>query len=548
MKMKATWIRILLLASAFAALGSGEALAQLRPEQVLVVANARSPESVALARTYLRLRKIDPEQLVLVKTTTQMTVSREDYDAQIAHPIRKALIERELRDQIRCICLIYGVPVKVEGPRRPAGGTEEVWRSIVAESHRRLAQQAGRLEKLSDLLARLKTQDLSQLRALLADSLEPLMDLPAVEKLRQQLPGYFDLASKRIQALPAGTFKTLARKAYSGVVSKVVGLEGLLQRATDLAPQVRRATSEELARLRESILELRSEEDTQDNARKVAAMIARARGLAGLNAYAVDLLSADPSDMSDACVDSELALLWMDDYDLSRWQENPLHWKHAKKDKPDSAPALMTARLDGPGAPDVLRMLKASVETEEVGLRGKMYIDAGGMPQARSYDKQLIALAEFLDQKDALSVRLDTRREVFAKASAPDAGLYVGWYSLQNYVPAFLWNKGAVGWHISSFEARDLRKPQSRSWCVKMIQNGVAATIGAVDEPYLSAFPSPQEFFSLLLTGKATLAQCYWRCIPHASWRMTLLGDPLYNPYKAAPRLRPADLPKGLLD
>jgi hypothetical protein len=81
-----------------------------------------------------------------------------------------------------------------------------------------------------------------------------------------------------------------------------------------------------------------------------------------------------------------------------------------------------------------------------------------------------------------------------------------------------------------------------------MIQNGVVATVGAVNEPYLSAFPLPQEFFPLLLTGKATLAECYWRCIPHTSWRMSLLGDPLYNPFKGSARLSAEDLPKGLTD
>ena len=95
-------------------------------------------------------------------------------------------------------------------------------------------------------------------------------------------------------------------------------------------------------------------------------------------------------------------------------------------------------------------------------------------------------------------------------------------------------------------EADSLREPHSRRWCGKMIQNGVAATLGAVGHPRLGAFPRPEKFFALLLTGKYTLADCYWRTVPHASWRMTLIGDPLYTPFKNNPQLPVSALPKGL--
>ena len=91
-----------------------------------------------------------------------------------------------------------------------------------------------------------------------------------------------------------------------------------------------------------------------------------------------------------------------------------------------------------------------------------------------------------------------------------------------------------------------LRDPDSREWCVKMLQNGVAATLGPVKEPFLQAFPLPQEFFPLLLTGECPLAECYWRTVPSTSWMMTLICDPLYNPYRADPALDVGALPRGL--
>jgi uncharacterized protein (TIGR03790 family) len=65
-----------------------------------------------------------------------------------------------------------------------------------------------------------------------------------------------------------------------------------------------------------------------------------------------------------------------------------------------------------------------------------------------------------------------------------------------------------------------------------MIEERVAATLGPVDEPFLSAFPPPDLFFSLLVNGNWTLAECYALSQPFWSWKMVLIGDPLYRPFQ----------------
>jgi len=70
--------------------------------------------------------------------------------------------------------------------------------------------------------------------------------------------------------------------------------------------------------------------------------------------------------------------------------------------------------------------------------------------------------------------------------------------------------------------------------------------LGAVAEPYLHAFPRPDDFIPLLLTGKLTLAEVYWRTTPLTSWKISMVGDPLYTPFKNAPALRVEDLPEAL--
>ncbi len=142
-----------------------------------------------------------------------------------------------------------------------------------------------------------------------------------------------------------------------------------------------------------------------------------------------------------------------------------------------------------------------------------------------------------------LEVVLDNAQPLFPPDSCPDAALYCGWYSLGKYVDAFRWSPGAIGYHIASSEAVDLYSAGSTLWCPAMLERGVVATLGPTFEPYLAAFPLPDEFFSLLLTGESTLAEAYWRTTPFVSWAMVLVGDPLYSPFKNHPALAPSALP-----
>jgi uncharacterized protein (TIGR03790 family) len=109
---------------------------------------------------------------------------------------------------------------------------------------------------------------------------------------------------------------------------------------------------------------------------------------------------------------------------------------------------------------------------------------------------------------------------------------------LRKYVDAFDFVPGAVGYHIASFEAVSIKRPNEQGWVRGLLDDGIAATIGPVAEPYLQSFPRPNEFFGLLLTGEYTLAECYAYTVPGTSWMHLLIGDPLYNPFQNTPYLR----------
>jgi len=245
-------------------------------------------------------------------------------------------------------------------------------------------------------------------------------------------------------------------------------------------------------------------------------------------------------------VDSELTLLLVQDYPKVHWLPNPLHLRYDKEPamRRFRQAVVMVGRLDGPTPEIARRLVDDALKTEAQGLKGTCYLDARGLKgkeQVGSYawfDAHLEHLAELMKQRSTMKVVLDRRPGLFLRGSCPQAALYCGWYSLRKYVPSFTWQKGSVAYHVASAEATTLRKPGSQVWCKRLLEEGVAATLGPVAEPYLMAFPLPDDFFPLLMEGKLSLLEVYFRTIPHLSWQMILIGDPLYKPFKRDPAWR----------
>jgi len=258
-------------------------------------------------------------------------------------------------------------------------------------------------------------------------------------------------------------------------------------------------------------------------------------------------------DETQAAVDSELALLWQSDYDLYRWQPNPLY-RHLPEPVAKRLPSIvMTCRLDGPTPDLVRRLIDDALAAEKDGLTGKVYVDARGIKWDRKadapgtgyggYDEALREMAALLEKQAKLDVVLDDKPALFEPGACPDAALYCGWYSLANFVDCCKFRRGAVAYHIASSEAVSLRNPQAKYWCKNLLEKGACVTLGPVAEPYTVGFPKPAEFFGLLVSGEYPLAECYWKTAYFSSWMTTLVGDPLYNPYRKTPKLKAADIP-----
>jgi len=244
-----------------------------------------------------------------------------------------------------------------------------------------------------------------------------------------------------------------------------------------------------------------------------------------------------------AAVDSDLALALNDDYSLSGWLPNPyfLGFYHQDGQKtPERDDVLMVSRIDGPDLATAHRLIQDSLAVEKAGgLHGRACFDARWpLPEKNKlsgyalYDASLHRAAQFIRQSGRMPVCLNQSPSLFARGDCSDTALYCGWYSLGNYVDAFTWVQGAIGYHIASGECATLKNPQNNGWCRQILAHGAAATIGPVYEPYVQGFPLPELFFGKLIEGYLSLGESFLVSLPYLSWQVILIGDPLYQPFQ----------------
>lgn len=386
----------------------------LTPAEILVVVNDRVAGGRELAAHYMRARGVPADNLIALQVSRGETMPRREYEEAVAAPIRRAVEARAESRPVRCLLLMFGMPLRVLPPE------------------------------------------------------------PAPEEIA------------RLEAL--------------GQWKRMVAAE-LDQRAENTGPAVEGLK----------------------------------RRLAEFDAEALRLSKADQS----AALESELMLVASGPYPLSGWVPNPLFLPHrGKNGVAEGRSVIMASRLDGPDLSTVRRMIDDSLAAEATGLDGRACFDARwpASPEAPKdpyllFDRAIHRAAAILRASGRIAVTLEETGALFQPGRCPDPGLYCGWYSLGRYVDAFGWKPGAVGYHVASSECVSLKTPANTQWCQRLLESGAAATIGPVEEPYLQAFPPPDLFFGLLVGGRLTLAECYAASTPFLSWRMVLIGDPLYRPF-----------------
>jgi uncharacterized protein (TIGR03790 family) len=529
------------------------AQAELKPNEVGVIASARGRESADLARHYMQARGIPPENLLVLEVSNNAVVTRQIWESKLRPAVRKWLLSEGREGRIRCLVTLWDIPLKI-GP-------------VDAKSSRGIAVGEGLQAARLDLQRRLR-RVLHGFNTLLdsnAAPLEPFREGADAAVLSKALDVPFQKALKKVRELAAQSPGTLAVKRAETQLDRdytlALGLAGSLQvleqqRQQKGAPEAllrqeidrKRA---ELAGLALAVQALQQLPETPERDEMIISQRILMEGLLGAYNWVSQQSELWKKNETTASFDSELSLVLWADHPLLRWIPNPLNHTQGLAGRA-LPPTLIVSRLDGPSVDIAKRLVNDAVAVEKEGLTGKIYIDARGIKTNTGpgsygdYDQSLRDLATLLREKSALPVTFNDEQELFQPGECPDAALYCGWYSLRKYVPAFVWKRGSVGYHIASNEAITLSDPKSEVWCKRMLDDGIAVTLGPTFEPYLVAFPRPAEFFPLLMTGKLCLGEVFALTNPLQSWAITLVGDPLYNPFRNKPALQVDDLPAPL--
>lgn len=524
--------------------------AALRPEEIAIVAVRGNRESEALAEYYAQQRQIPEDNICLVVMPRGETITREKWRWAVRPEIGKWLADNDSTGRIRCLATVWGVPLKI-GPAAADSPQGSRYREYLE------GERTHRVELLKDIIASFEllapgVADVSGADA--GERSDPASQDSEFAKLQQQLETELQAAQRRIGGLTDNQQRGQATARLQQLATAAGGAQVLLQsldrRLAEAGeqgedPQTRagferlRGSAAAYAQF-DQLLERRAPSIERDSL--LLDILSRGRGLIKSIEWLDEQLKVIDKNQTGASFDSELSLvLWPDDYQLLRWQPNYLRAEFDHSQLRDTYRTLMVSRIDAPTYERAKDLIDSAIEVEEQGLQGKVYLDARGIgkldqPQVApgsyaDYDRALLLTAEGFRQQTTMEVVLNESPELFQAEECPDAALYCGWYSLAKYVDAFQWNRGAVAYHLASAEARTLHDPESEVWCKRLLEEGVCATMGPVQEPYLMAFPRPNEFFSLLIQGELTLVECYYRTKLYNSWAMTLIGDPLYRPF-----------------
>jgi uncharacterized protein (TIGR03790 family) len=510
----------------------------LTPEDLIVVFNVNVPESRKVATYYAFKRGIPPENLVGVKVSTQEDMARQEYEQQLLPPLRRKVVEMRLAYRDPAIILIYGIPLRVGAAVLTAA--EQDLQALTGVQVKKIPSQAwGKLLELQGLLTRVK----------LSEQPRVLWTGPTVKevfKLAAELLPRADRLLKwpRDHEIPSETRNRVAALTteLSGHTPGREGESGQKKQEEIRPPEVPLPEATRVP----GPAGLKPGASLVAQAQYLGDRMRSSKGLLGELRFWEHLHQIYEHPQSGAAVDSELTLLLAQNYPKVHWLPNPLNLRFDQEPfmQRFRRAVVMVGRLDGPTPEIARRLVDDALKIEKTGLTGTCYLDARGLKadaQVGSYgwfDVHLVRLAQLMKEHSKFKVVLDQKPGLFPPGSCPQAALYCGWYSLAKYVASCTWRQGAVAYHVASAEATTLRRPGSQVWCKRMLEEGVAATLGPVSEPYLMAFPLPDDFFPLLMTGKRSLLEVYFRTLPNLSWQMILIGDPLYTPFRKKPAWR----------
>jgi uncharacterized protein (TIGR03790 family) len=522
----------------------------LGPSEVMVLYTTKSARSLQVAKHYVKVREIPEQNLIALNCTAGENISEVEYRTSVVPQVQKALAANPA---IKCIVTTYDVPLRMNGVQLSAAEKKEVV-ALTEQLDALLADIDRSVTAYETLAGGTPTTQTAD------PPVPPAKDKKTLQGLLPKLQNAGRGAAERIAKLPEDQ-RTAPVTEMLKLQEQVAGLSGLLSgfKIKEGVPgaQAGYAHMEKLqTQLRETeskIHELMKDRHNPAARKQIIDLRKTTHGLAGQAHQIENFLALMQPPETESCFDNELAMVVAEqDYSRARWVSNPKNIAvYDQVQRMRKVPqAILVARVDNATVPDTIRMIDIGVEVEKKGLDGKMYLDARGIKEGAYsvMDVMLRELAAWMKDNSTMEFSLDDKEPLIEAKDCPNAALYCGWYSLHTYRDSCQWVKGGVGYHVASHEMLSLHGPNhvpgqpppppETGWVVNLLKRGYCGTMGATAEPYLASFSNPAHFFPLLMCGEFTQGEVWEVTAPMLSWRTGYVGDPLYNPFKAKPRVK----------
>jgi hypothetical protein len=501
----------LIIAAVFCCL-TVERLSAQGPENTMVVINAESSDSLAVANHYIHLRDIPATNVVYVsdiKTNKNdgESIGSKGYKQKILGPVMKAMKERGLKDQIDCVTFSAGLPTRVQ----------------IQPEQKKYLTLTG--QKYS-IQRHTPWASISSLTYFYANAFS-------------NRPSFLDLDANRYAPL---RFKSVLENPFTGRAAKEFdeAQESLKNR--------------DYADAEQKFLKL-----AQDNPLQLAVIysLARAFALNGNSVRAIQALTymrergfsnrsiiakdrafstlkdnQEFNDVVNEIEDLPANLLPTRSFSSkSYWSENA--WANGSSDQGENYLLSTVLAFTGKGGstvPQALNQLSLSVGADGTKPEGLVYFAQHGDPRSKTRHAQFSnAFAELKSLNREVEIgkgKLPTKDSQIVGATLGSPKLKWNISGGAQFVP------GALCDNFTSYGGWWAKKGQTQ--LTEFLNNGAAGSCGTVCEPY-TIFPKiPSARLHAHYFRGSTLAEAFYQSVS-GPFQLLIVGDPMCCPFGVFP-------------
>jgi len=498
----------ILIVGAIGALLVGRAFAGLGPENVALVVNGDSLNSLGVANEYVRLRDIPAGNVVFLHhLSSTESIGVEEFREKILLPVLEAIRTRGLSDQIDCITysvdLPYSIDVKGDVKGRPMP---------------QILTQTASINGLTYLADWVAKGDIDYLNLNVNRYARRLLPIPQGWDLTAQEQSDYAVAMSQYDhhdyphAIGGLSKLLLVPRTDSNIAYNLACCEALSGKADEAVRWLRKAISAGWRNYGQTssdpdLSSLKENEGFQQILRMLEAAHIEVQPAVGFRHKTGWNRSGEPDEAGPH-------------YMLS------------------TVLGVTTGR--GNTVDEVIAGLRRSRAADFSRPKGTIYFERNGDVRSKTREWGFQPAAQALEN---LGIKAVVEEGILPQNRPDVAGAMIG-------AADFDWSKsqstllpGAIAEHLTSFGGM-IQKGAGQTPCTEFIRNGASGTSGTVTEPFALQEKFPTPFIQVQYASGYTLAESFYLSLS-GPYQLLVIGDPLCRPWAKRVEVRVKGIAEG---